>query len=104
MTMSSKRKAHLRIYCLHSDIFFSSNRPTGFIAGTSHVTIADITAVATFTTVQATGLVDTSPFTALPAWVDKVRAVVPGFQKINDAGIEEFKKVIKKVLDDVQGK
>ncbi len=62
------------------------------------MTIADISAAATYTTIVETGLVDTSTYTALPAWVDRVKAAIPNYQKLNADGVAEFGKIFKEKL------
>ena len=75
-----------------------SCRPTGFVAGTNHVTIADIAMAATFTQLQATDLVDMSPYPELMPWLDRIKVAVPNYQKACGEGMQKFGDFFKQKL------
>lgn len=62
---------------------------TKYAAG-DHVTVADITLVATVSSLEAAKF-DFSKYTNVVRWYNACKTTVPGY-KINQAGIEEFKK------------
>ncbi len=72
------------------------------MAGTSEVTIADITLAATCTTFQVTGLIPMSPYAELPAWLDRVRAAVPNYEEANAKGVAAFGETFKKKLEEAK--
>ena len=65
-------------------------RPTGFVAGTKHVTLADLSLLTTYTTLKASGMMDLTPYDQLPAWLERVKAAVPNYQKADGEGAEKF--------------
>ena len=47
-------------------------QPTGYVAGTDSLTLADLTFAATYSTIVATANVGLSTYTDLATWFDKV--------------------------------
>lgn len=62
---------------------------TKYAAG-DHVTVADISLIATVSSFEAAGF-DFSKYASVARWYIACKTTVPGI-KINDAGVEEFKK------------
>ena len=63
-------------------------KKTGFASGTDHLTLADLSYLATTSTLVACGITDLPP--ELDQWYQKVKALVPEYEKANGAGAEEF--------------
>ncbi len=75
-----------------------TTRPTGFVAGTSHLTVADISLAANVTTISTTGIVPLSDYPELPAWFGRVRASVPNYERANGEGANTFAEWYRKRL------
>ncbi len=73
--------------------FFS--RPTGFAAGTTHVTLADVCLDTTYGAIKACGHVDLSDYPELEEWHQKVRAAVPNFDSTCAEGEQTFAGIYK---------
>ncbi len=56
------------------------------MAGTDHVTLADLSLLTTYSTFAAAGLVDLSPYPELTTWFDKVKKEIPNYEKVNGVG------------------
>ena len=65
-------------------------KETGYVAGTDHLTIADICFASTYGTILAADHMDKSAFTELNAWYEKISKEIPNFDKANEAGCKEF--------------
>ncbi len=74
------------------------------MAGTSDPTIADLALAATFSSIQSTDLVPTSQYAELSAWLEKVKAAVPNYEKANGEGVAMFGEFFKKKLAELKGK
>ncbi len=79
-------------------------RPTGYVAGTDHVTLADLAFFVGHTTLEATRMIDLSPYTELPAWAERVKAAIPNYEKANGEGIKKFGEFCKPILEKKQFK
>ncbi len=75
-------------------------RPTGYVAGTDHVTLADLAFLSSYTTFVAAGLVDISKYPALTAWFEKVKKEVPNYERANGEGIAAFETFYQSKLAD----
>lgn len=65
-------------------------KPTGYVAGTDCLTVADLAFLATYATIEATGNFDLTPYDAVNAWYEKVKAEVPNYAKCNGDGAAAF--------------
>ena len=65
-------------------------KPTGYVAGTDHLTVADLAFAGTFSSVLSTGAFDVSAFEATAAWFDKVKGEIPNYEKANGEGAGIF--------------
>lgn len=65
-------------------------KPTGYVAGTDHLTVADLCFLATFATVVATEYFDLAPYTETNAWFEKLKKEVPNYEKANGEGTAAF--------------
>lgn len=63
-----------------------------YVAG-HHLTIADISLIATVSTVEVIAI-DINKFPNVKKWVEKVKRTVPGYD-INEAGLADFKRFIE---------
>ena len=83
--------------CIKLSSVFCLFRPTGFAAGTSSVTVADISLAVTYSTVEAMGVVDMDEYPELPKWMSWVKAEVgeEAFNRGNTEGAKEFKEVFQ---------
>ena len=65
-------------------------KPTGYAAGTDHLTVADIAFLATFSTIAATEHFDLTPYPDVLAWFDKVKKEIPNYEKSCGEGAGMF--------------
>ena len=65
-------------------------KPTGYVAGTSYLTLADLAFLATYSTVDATGHFDLSAYPAVNAWFEKVKGEVPNYEGSCGQGAASF--------------
>ena len=63
-------------------------KKTGFASGTDHLTLADLSYLATTSTLVATGITDLPP--ELNEWYNKCKSLIPDYEKANGVGAEEF--------------
>jgi len=61
-----------------------------FAAGTDHMTLADISLLATYTTIKATEYIDLSEYKNAEAWLEKCKALIPNYEKANGEGAAQF--------------
>jgi len=61
-----------------------------FIAGTDHLTIADISCLATMSTVDACGLFDSAKYPNVSAWYKKCKSKIPNYEKMCGEGAAGF--------------
>ena len=65
-------------------------KPTGFVAGTDHFTIADIACFSSISTAKACeGFHDFSAYPELNAWFEKMKTLA-NHAKYNEEGVNEF--------------
>ncbi len=76
-------------------------RPTGYVAGTGHPTVADVSLVPTITNISRLQIVDLSVYADLTAWLERMKAAIPNYEKTNGVGLEEYAKVATSMM---QGK
>ncbi len=76
-------------------------RPTGYAAGTKHMTLADLAFMSSYTTLAALNLIDLSPYKALPAWLERVKREVPNHDKANGEGVAAFVALIKPKMQEL---
>jgi len=69
--------------------------PTGYVAGTDHMTVADLAFVATYSTIEAVGHFDLTPFPEIKAWFEKVKAEIPDYEEVNGKGAADMGKWYK---------
>jgi len=72
-------------------------KPTGYVAGTDHMTIADISLLASFSTMAATEHFDLSAYPNATAWFEKVKGEVPNYEKLCGEGAAMFGGFFKSV-------
>eukprot|EP00095_Tigriopus_kingsejongensis_P011299 maker-scaffold14_size734282-snap-gene-3.13 protein:Tk11299 transcript:maker-scaffold14_size734282-snap-gene-3.13-mRNA-1 annotation:"glutathione s-transferase delta-epsilon 2" len=65
-------------------------KPTGFVAGTTYLTLADIAFLASYSTMVETGALDLSPFPELKTWYEKAKGLVKNYEKANGEGAAGF--------------
>ncbi len=56
------------------------------MAGTDHLTLADVALVASYSTAKTCGVADTSKYPELNAWFDRVTKQIPNYDDANGAG------------------
>ena len=61
-------------------------KPTGFIAGTHHATVADFVCMVSFSTIEVTKklFVDLDEFPVAKEWAGKIKKLVPHYEKANN--------------------
>ncbi|XP_053966793.1 glutathione S-transferase 1 [Anastrepha ludens] len=67
------------------------------------LTIADLCCVATITSVDEVAPIDEFKFAKLRAWMKRL-SELPDYQKINQDGADELKKIFKDILDENRSK
>ena len=65
-------------------------KPTGYVAGTDHLTVADLCFLATYATIVASENFDLTPYTETNAWFEKLKKEVPNYEKANGEGAAAF--------------
>ena len=65
-------------------------KPTGYVAGTPHLTLADLAFLATYSTIVAVGHFDLSEYAEVNAWFERVKSEVPNYEKCNGEGATLF--------------
>ena len=65
-------------------------KTSGFAAGTDCMTLADLAFLATYSTIEATGNFDLTPYAETNAWFEKMKAAVPNYAKANGDGATTF--------------
>jgi glutathione S-transferase len=65
-------------------------KPTGYVAGTDHLTVADLCFVATYATIEACGKFDLTPYAETNAWFEKMKTEIPNYEKANGEGATAF--------------
>ena len=73
-------------------------KPTGYIAGTNDLTVADLAFLATFSTIEATGHFDLSAFPDVNAWFAKVKSQVPNYEHACGKGATLFGDLYRKAM------
>ncbi|KAF9409094.1 hypothetical protein HW555_011441 [Spodoptera exigua] len=58
------------------------------------LTLADLSLVATVSTIDATGIVSLEKYPNVQKWFELVKSTAPGYEKANQAGIDEFKVLL----------
>jgi len=61
-----------------------------FIAGTDHMTLADISNLATCSTLHAAGLLDGDKFPNIVTWFNKMKNLIPNYEKMDGEGAAMF--------------
>ena len=65
-------------------------KPTGYVAGTDHLTVADLCFLATYATIVASENFDLTPYAETNAWFEKLKKEVPNYEKANGEGAATF--------------
>lgn len=65
-------------------------KPTGFVAGTDHLTLADISFVSSTTTIIATGVFDLSGYPEIMQWLERCKALIPNYKNSCGDGANLF--------------
>jgi glutathione S-transferase len=66
-------------------------KPTGFIAGTRHLTIADLAFVASYSSILAGNQIDLTKYDPeLKAWFERCKAAIPNYAEANGVGAEQW--------------
>ncbi len=65
-------------------------KPTGYVAGTDHYTLADIAFAASYSTAEATGYFDLEPYPEAKAWFEKIKTELPNYEEANGFGAKAF--------------
>ena len=65
-------------------------KPTGYVAGTDHLTVADLCFVPTYANIEACGKFDLTPYAETNAWFEKMKTEIPNYEKANGEGATAF--------------
>ncbi len=70
-------------------------------SGTPGISLADLTTLATYATIDATGktLVDLEQFPLTRAWFERMKAAVPNYEKVNGELLAQFRDFLKEKTD-----
>ncbi len=63
---------------------------SGYVAGTDHLTLADLAWAATYSTAKAAGNIDLTAYPDLNAWYEKVTAEIKNYEKADGVGAAAF--------------
>eukprot|EP00088_Acartia_fossae_P047816 TRINITY_DN5195_c0_g1_i1.p1 TRINITY_DN5195_c0_g1~~TRINITY_DN5195_c0_g1_i1.p1 ORF type:complete len:222 (+),score=77.57 TRINITY_DN5195_c0_g1_i1:52-717(+) len=66
-----------------------------YVAGTDHLTIADLSILATYATLKAAGITELDKYPELEAWFTRCSAEVPNYDKSNGEGAQGFGEFFK---------
>ena len=93
--MGAEAPAADKLERLHEVLGFMNEKvkKTGFASQTDHLTLADLSYLATTSTLVATGIAELPK--ELNEWYLKVKAMIPEYEKAN-GGAEEFGEMFKK--------
>jgi len=61
-------------------------KPTGYVAGTDHLTVADIAFIATYSTIEAVNHFDLTQYPEVNEWFEKVKGEIPNYEECNGKG------------------
>ena len=70
-------------------------KPTGYVAGTKHLTVADLAFLSTYSSIVALNHFDLSAYPKTNAWFEKVKGQVPNYEKACGEGAAEFGALVK---------
>ena len=70
-------------------------KTTGYAAGTTKLTVADISFLATYSSAVATENFDLAPYVETNAWFEKVKSAIPNYEKANAEGAALFGGLFK---------
>ena len=72
-------------------IFHDYVKPTGYVAGTDHITLADFACLVTMELIYSTGLVDVSAYEpVLKDWFERCKSQIPNYATACDEGVQEW--------------
>ena len=71
-------------------------KPTGYVAGTKHLTVADLAFLSTYSSIVALNYFDLSAYPKTNAWFEKVKGQVPNYERACGEGASEFGKLLEK--------
>ncbi len=69
-------------------------KEAGFIAGTDHMTIADLSMVSFYGTAHVCKFVDMSAYPELAAWYAKMKSLIPNFEQAYQEGHDAWAGVM----------
>ncbi len=81
------------------DAFSDMVKPTGYVAGTPHMTVADLSFLAIVCTLKAVGRFDMSAYIEINNWYDRMRGEVPDFDNVCLRGAESAADFMSKLGD-----
>ena len=73
-------------------------KPTGYIAETNYLTVADLAFLATFSTIESTCHFDLSAYPNVNAWFAKVKNQVPNYEHACGKGATLFGDLFRKAM------
>ena len=65
------------------------------IAGTDHITLADLAIMASYTPLRESGIIDLSKYSNVEQWYFKCKKLIPNYEKANGEGAAEFGRLFK---------
>ena len=69
---------------------------SGFIAGTDHVTIADLAFVASYSSILAGNQIDLAQYDPdLKVWFERCKAAIPNYEEANGVGAEQWGQLLQ---------
>ena len=72
-------------------------KPTGFIAETKEVSLADLACLATYSTIETSKnvFVNLDDYPDVAAWAGRVKALVPNYEEANGKGVKVFEEFLR---------
>uniref|UniRef100_A0A0K2U3Y6 Glutathione S-transferase 1 n=1 Tax=Lepeophtheirus salmonis TaxID=72036 RepID=A0A0K2U3Y6_LEPSM len=68
---------------------------TGFVANTEYITIADISFLATYSTIKACDIISLHNYKDLNDWAQRCSLLIPNYDQINQKGASKFGELYK---------
>ena len=73
-------------------------KPTGFVAKSKDITVADLAILSNYTTLRACGVIPTKDYPNVEAWAQRCQKIIKNYEKINGKGAEGLGQVVKDAI------
>ena len=72
--------------------------PTGFVARSKDLTVADLAILSNYTTLRACGVIPTKDYPKVEAWAERCQKLVKNYEKANGKGAEGLGQIVKDAI------